>query len=127
MKLGERMCTRLKKELIETKYKMDVFEQGLFLGEEEARDFKERFIDSLMNYWNSLDQHGDVVVWGIKWGALCFLLWHFVYDCRFGRWWTIMRWCTCACWWINETCKRDGWDRDIVWAYVYWPWRWWIR
>jgi len=62
MKLGERMCTRLKKELIETKYKMDVFEQGLFLGEEEARDFKERFIDSLMNYWNSLDQHGDVVV-----------------------------------------------------------------
>ena len=56
------MCTRLKKELIETKYKMDVFEQGLFLGEEEARDFKERFIDSLMNYWNSLDQHGDVVV-----------------------------------------------------------------
>lgn len=52
---------KLKEELIATEYKVDVFEQGLLLDEEEAEDIEEIFIENMMNYWISLDQHEVVL------------------------------------------------------------------
>jgi hypothetical protein len=65
MKLRKRMYARLKEELREAEYEEEVYicelEQGVFFDEEEARDVEERFLDSLMNYWTSSDQHGDMM------------------------------------------------------------------
>lgn len=41
---------------------MDVFEQGVFLDEEKARDVEEIFINIMMKYGTSSNQHGDVMV-----------------------------------------------------------------
>jgi hypothetical protein len=65
VKLRKRMCVRVQEELRAIEYGMDVFvcepEQGMVLGEDEDEDVEEIFLDSLMNYWTSSDQHGDMV------------------------------------------------------------------
>ena len=45
---------------------MDIFVcecgQGIVLGEDEDEDVEERFLDNIINYWTSSDQHGDRMV-----------------------------------------------------------------
>lgn len=54
------MYVKVREEIKVLEYNLIVYEQGLYITEGEARDVEERFLDSLIDYWISSNQHKDV-------------------------------------------------------------------